>query len=323
MPILQATSAALIARSPRSTKRTSTPRWPTRWPVVECKDEVASRRLSTRWSPILNEPRVALVTGASSGIGFATAALLAARGYRTFGTSRKPQGKTGPKNVEMVELDVRSDESVCSAMDNILRQTDHIDVLVNNAGFGLFGAVEETSLAEARAQLETNFWGAVRLTDQVLPGMRERRSGRIINVTSVLGFMPAPFHAYYVASKHALEGYSEVLALEVRPFGVFVTAIEPSWIRSRFFENREEAKKSLDAYQRERDLVSPQMRERTEHGRDPDVVARVIYKAVTSPNPAVRYTVDLGAGSLKVARSFLPSSVFDRLLRRSFGLNNA
>jgi NAD(P)-dependent dehydrogenase (short-subunit alcohol dehydrogenase family) len=276
----------------------------------------------------LSEPRVALVTGASSGIGFATAALLAARGYRTFGTSRKPQGekpqgKSGPKNVEMVELDVRSDESVCSAMDTILQQTDHIDVLVNNAGFGLFGAVEETSLAQARAQLETNFWGAVRLTDQVLPGMRERRSGRIINVTSVLGFMPVPFHAYYVASKHALEGYSEVLALEVRPFGVFVTAIEPSWIRSRFFEHREEAAKSLDAYKRERDLVSPQMRERTEHGRDPDVVARVIYKTLTSPNPAVRYTVDLGAGSLKLARRFLPSSIFDRLLRRSFGLNNA
>ena len=267
------------------------------------------------------EPRVALVTGASSGIGFATASLLAARGYRTFGTSRMPQ--TGPKNVEMVQLDVRSDESVCSAMNNILRQADRIDVLVNNAGFGLFGAVEETSLAEARAQLETNFWGAVRLTDQVLPGMRERGSGRIINVTSVLGFMPVPFHAYYVASKHALEGYSEVLALEVRPFGVFVTAIEPSWVRSRFFEHRQEAKKSLDAYKRERDLVSPQMRERTEHGRHPDVVARVIYKAIISANPAVRYTVDLGAGALKVARSFLPSSLFDRLLRRSFGLNKA
>ena len=269
------------------------------------------------------EPRVALVTGASSGIGFATAALLAARGYRTFGTSREPQGKTGPKNVEMVQLDVRSDASVRAAMDSILRRTDHIDVLVNNAGFGLFGAVEETSLAEARGQLETNFWGAVRLTAQVLPGMRERGSGRIINVSSVLGFMPVPFHAYYVASKHALEGYSEVLALEVRPFGVFVTAIEPSWVRSRFFEHRQEAKKSLDAYKRERDLVSPQMRERTEHGRHPDVVARVIYKAIISPNPAVRYTVDLGAGALKVARSFLPSSLFDRLLRRSFGLNNA
>jgi NAD(P)-dependent dehydrogenase (short-subunit alcohol dehydrogenase family) len=271
----------------------------------------------------LIEPRVALVTGASSGIGFATASLLAARGYRTFGTSRKPQGTAGPNNVEMVELDVRSDDSVCSAMDNILRQVEHIDVLVNNAGYGLFGAVEETSLAEAHAQLETNFWGAVRLTDQVLPSMRERGSGRIINVTSVLGFMPVPFHAYYVASKHALEGYSEVLALEVRPFGVFVTAIEPSWIRSRFFEHRQEAKKSIDAYQRERDVVSPQMRERTEQGRHPDVVARVIYKAINSPNPAVRYTVDLGAGALKAARSFLPSSVFDRLLRRSFGLNKA
>lgn len=168
-------------------------------------------------------------------------------------------------------------------MDSVLRHAGHIDVLVNNAGFGLFGAVEETSLAEARGQLETNFWGAVRLTEQVLPGMRERGSGRIINVTSVLGFMPVPFHAYYVASKHALEGYSEVLALEVRPFGAFVTAIEPSWIRSRFFEHREEVKKSLDAYQRERDLVSRQMRARTELGRHPDIVARVICKVAPRP----------------------------------------
>jgi NAD(P)-dependent dehydrogenase (short-subunit alcohol dehydrogenase family) len=149
-----------------------------------------------------------------------------------------------------------------------LRQAGRIDVLVNNAGFGLFGAIEETSLDEARGQLETNFWGAVRLTQGVLPHMRQRRSGRIINITSVLGFMPVPFHAFYVASKHALEGYSEVLALEVRPFGVYVTVVEPSFIRSAFFEHRQEAKAPLDAYKRERDLVSPEIR-RISHWRSP------------------------------------------------------
>lgn len=266
---------------------------------------------------------VALVTGASSGIGFAIASLLAARGYHTFGTSRSPQSDLGPKGVSMVQLDVRSDESTSSAMGEVLSRTGGIDILVNNAGYGLFGAIEETSLDEARRQLETNFWGAVRLTQHVLPRMRERRSGRILNVTSVLGFMPVPFHAFYVASKHALEGYSEALALEVRPFGVFVSVIEPSFIRSAFFEHRQEAKTSLDAYKRERYLVSLQMRERTQNGSHPDVVARVVMRAVAASNPAVRYTVGLNGSMLKLARSFSPSSLFDRLVRKSFGLDQA
>jgi short-subunit dehydrogenase len=223
----------------------------------------------------------------------------------------------------MVQLDVRSDESARSATAEVLERAGRIDILVNNAGFGLFGAIEETSLDEARGQIETNFWGAVRLTQLVLPSMRERRSGKIVNVTSVLGFMPVPFHAFYVASKHALEGYSEVLALEVRPFGVSVTVIEPSFVRSAFFAHREEAKASLEAYKRERDLVSPQMRERTDNGSHPDVVARVVLRAVTASNPGVRYTVGVGGSMLKAVRSILPSSLFDRLVRNSFGLDQA
>jgi NAD(P)-dependent dehydrogenase (short-subunit alcohol dehydrogenase family) len=271
----------------------------------------------------LTDRPVALVTGASSGIGFAIASALAARGYRTFGTSRLVPSDLGPKGVGMVQLDVRSDESARSAIDEVVRRAGGIDILVNNAGYGLFGAIEETSLDEARGQLETNFWGAVRLTQHVLPRMRERRSGRILNVTSVLGFMPVPFHAFYVASKHALEGYSEALALEVRPFGVFVTVIEPSFINSSFFEHREEASASLDAYKRERDLVSLEMRERTRDGSHPEVVAHVVLRAVTASNPAVRYTVGLNGSMLKLARSFSPSSLFDRLVRKSFGLDQA
>jgi NAD(P)-dependent dehydrogenase (short-subunit alcohol dehydrogenase family) len=268
---------------------------------------------------ILAEHRVALVTGASSGIGFATAALLADRGFRTLGTSRNPGSRPGPKNVEMLQLDVRSDESASSAVAEVVRRAGDIDILVNNAGFGLFGSIEETSLEEARGQVETNFWGAVRMTQQVLPRMRERRSGRIINVSSVLGFMPVPFHAYYVASKHALEGYSEVLSLEVRRFGIFVTLIEPNFIASSFFENRQEAKAPLDAYKGERDLVSPLMRERTQAGLHPDAAARVILKAISAANPAVRYTV--GGGMLKLARSVLPTSIFDTIVRKALSLN--
>ena len=221
----------------------------------------------------------------------------------------------------MVQLDVRSDESARSATDEVFKRADRIDILVNNAGFGLFGAVEETSLEEARGQFETNFWGPVRLTQHVLPRMRERRSGRIVNVSSVLGFMPVPFQAFYVASKHALEGYSEVLNLEVRPFGISVTLIEPGFIRSAFIDHREEAKTPLDAYRTKRNRVSPLMRERTENASQPDVVAHVVLKSIMAPNPAARYTVGFGAGVLKATRSFLPSSLFDRMLRKSFALD--
>ena len=181
----------------------------------------------------------------------------------------------------MLQLDVSSDASVRATIAEVVGRAGPIDVLVNNAGFGLFGAIEETSLEEARGQFETTFWGAVRLIEQVLPSMRERRSGRIVNVSSVLGFMPVPFQAFYVASKHALEGYSEVLNLEVRPFGIFVSLIEPSFIRTGFFEHRQEAKRR-SRLQKQRARVSPMMRERTDTGSDPDMVAGVILKAISA-----------------------------------------
>ena len=269
----------------------------------------------------MSERRVALVTGASSGIGFATASLLASRGYRTFGTSRNPDKRPGPKGVEMLQLDVSSDAGVRAVIAEIAGRAGPIDVLVNNAGFGLFGAVEETSLEEARGQFEATFWGAVRLIEQVLPTMRERQSGRIVNVSSVLGFMPVPFQAFYVASKHALEGYSEVLGLEVRPFGIFVSLIEPSFIRTGFFENRQEARTPLEVYKSKRARISPMMRERTEAGSDPDLVARVVLGAISASDPAVRYPVGLNGAMLQATRSFLPAFVFDRVLRRSFALD--
>jgi NAD(P)-dependent dehydrogenase (short-subunit alcohol dehydrogenase family) len=271
----------------------------------------------------MGERSVALVTGASSGIGFATASLLAASGYRTFGTSRHPDKRPGPKGVEMLQLDVSSDASVRSAVAEATARSGPIDVLVNNAGFGLFGAVEETSLEEARGQFETTFWGAVRLIEQILPTMRERRSGRIVNVSSVLGFMPVPFQAFYVASKHALEGYSEVLGLEVRPFGVFVSLIEPSFIRTGFFERRREAKAPMEIYKRKRERISPMMRERTDTGSDPDLVARVILRAITASDPAVRYPVGLNGAMLQATRSFVPAFVFDRVIRKSFSLDES
>jgi NAD(P)-dependent dehydrogenase (short-subunit alcohol dehydrogenase family) len=271
----------------------------------------------------MSERPVALVTGASSGIGFATASLLAQRDYRIFGTSRHPESRPGPEGVPMLQLDVSSDASVRSTVADVVGRAGPIDILINNAGFGLFGAVEETSLEEARGQFETTFWGALRLIEQVLPAMRERRSGRIINISSVLGFMPVPFQPFYVASKHALEGYSEVLNLEVRPFDVFVSLIEPSFIRTGFFENRQEARASLDAYKNARNRVWPLMRERTDAGSDPNVVARVVLKAIAASDPAIRYAVGFDGALLQATRSFLPASLFNRIVRRSLTLDES
>jgi NAD(P)-dependent dehydrogenase (short-subunit alcohol dehydrogenase family) len=244
---------------------------------------------------------------------------MASRGYRTFGTTRELGARPAPKSVEMIKLDVRSDESVHAAIDGLLAVAGHIDVMVNNAGFGLTGAIEETSLEEARGQLETNFWGPVRLIKRVLPLMRERRSGRIINVSSVLGFMPAPCQGFYVVSKHALEGYSEVLDLEVRPLGVRVLLVEPSSIRSMFFEHHEEAKVRLEAYKPERNRVTNALGERLHNGTAPEVVAKIIFKAARAWYPAMRYTAGQGSGALKVARALVPTSLFDKSVRLALG----
>jgi short-subunit dehydrogenase len=265
--------------------------------------------------------QVTLVTGASSGIGFETASLLAARGYRTFGTSREPEKKTAPKGVEMLKLDVRSDDSARAVVDDIHQREGRLDMLVNNAGFGLFGAIEETSLQEARDQLETNFWGAVRMIANVLPGMRERRFGRIINISSVLGFMAVPFQGFYVASKHALEGYSEVLSLEVRPFGIYVVLIEPSSIRTSFIEHHQDVNERLVPYTGERNRVLAMLSDRIHHGSHPKVVARRVLSVIRASEPDVRYTAGTGSGLLKVARSILPTNLFDKAVRKTFAMD--
>lgn len=266
----------------------------------------------------MNTPLVALVTGASSGIGEATALRFAQLGIHTFGTSRT--NGTSVPGVEMVAMDVTSDESIAAAVGEVRQRAGAIDILVNNAGYGLFGAVEETSLAEAQRQLDVNFWGVVRVTNAVLPQMRERGTGRIINMSSILGLLPVPFHAYYVAAKHALEGYSETLALEVAPFGVKVVLIEPSYIRSAFFRNSQRSKMAIMAYSAERGRVLTMMQRRLEEGSSPDDVAKVVSEAATSTSISGRYTAGRFSGMLKASRAMLPTALFDSVVRQSFSL---
>src|SRR5436189_4884202 len=177
--------------------------------------------------------KITLVTGVSSGIGRKIAQLLAERGARVFGTVRDPKSATPIHGVEIVQMDVTDDASVSAAVQSIEQKAGSVQILVNNAGYSLMGALEETSLAEARQQFETNFFGVLRVTNAVLPGMRQAGHGRIVNISSVLGFLPAPYMGIYAASKHAVEGYTETLDHEVRRFGVRAILVQPAYTKSK------------------------------------------------------------------------------------------
>src|SRR5512143_3578779 len=188
---------------------------------------------------------VAIVTAAAGGIGAASARALQAAGYRVFGTYRKPPAAKLP-GVEYLLCDVTSDAGVTAAVDQVLTAAGRVDLLVNNAGVGLLGGAEESSVEQAKALFDVNFFGVIRMTRAVLPIMRRQGSGRIINISSVLGLIPAPFMALYAASKHALEGYSESLDHEVRGTGVRVVLVEPAWTRTGFEGNAFQADQPLD-----------------------------------------------------------------------------
>src|SRR5438046_3291720 len=190
---------------------------------------------------------VAIVTGASAGIGKATAPALAAAGYQVFGTYRRPPATRSP-SIEYLACDVTSDESVKAAVGEVLAKTGRIDLLVNNAGVGLFAGAEESSLEQAKSLFDVNLFGVIRMTKAVLPTMRRQGSGRIVNISSVMGLIPAPFMALYAASKHALEGYSESLDHELRDAGVRVALIEPAYTQTSFESNLVQADQKLDEY---------------------------------------------------------------------------
>lgn len=262
--------------------------------------------------------KVALVTGVSSGIGKATAARLAQMGFRTFGTVRTDA--TPQPGLELVRVDVRDDRSVKDGVAKVLELAGRIDVLVNNAGAALIGPAEETSIDEARELFETNFFGLLRMTQAVLPAMRSQRSGRIVNISSVLGFLPAPYMSVYAASKHAVEGYSESLDHEVRGFGVRVIAVEPAFTRTSISRQREGKEKRLSDYNDVRQRVAERINDNIAHGADPSVVADVVARAVTDPTPRLRYPVGRQATLLSILRSIAPASVLDKGIRKRYGL---
>src|SRR5438067_11296524 len=266
--------------------------------------------------------RTALVAGVSSGIGQATARALVERGWWVFGTARS-KSTALPEHVERVVLDVRDPASIDAGVREVLEKAGRIDLLVNNAGGSVMGAIEETSLEQARDLFDVNFFGAARLTQAVLPAMRAQKSGRIVFISSVVGFLPAPFMGFYAASKHALEGLAESLDHETRTLGIRAALVEPGFMRTNIGENRLLPGSVVDAYAAARDRAGESIRTRVSAGEDPSVVAQAVLEAATAEKPRLRYPVGKGAGLLARLRRYLPESIFDGALRKQFGLGSA
>lgn len=266
----------------------------------------------------MGSKQVALVTGASSGIGQATAELLAARGFTVFGTSREPTQVAS--SYRWLSMDVRSDASVEAAVQSLLEQAGRIDVLVNNAGFAQVGAIEESSIADVQAQLDTNLLGVLRVIKSVLPVMRQQGSGRIVNVSSVVGQVAPPFMGVYATSKFALEGLSEALREEVRPFGVDVSLIEPSFVKTHIVS--QQPTNPIAAYTTRRQAAMQALSKSVESGMEPQAVAKVIVRAATS-RPHLRYLVGRDVKVLMLFKRMLPQRLFERLQRRVFRAGNS
>jgi NAD(P)-dependent dehydrogenase (short-subunit alcohol dehydrogenase family) len=263
---------------------------------------------------------VVLVTGASRGIGKAIAQKFAQAGYQVFGTTR--QASPVGTEARVLRLDVQEEESVEKCVNAVLAQTGRIDFLINNAGFSIYGAIEEVSLAQTKAVFETNFFGVVRMTQAVLPTMRRQASGRVINIGSLAGFLPMPYQAAYAASKHALAGWTETLDFEVRRFGIRAILIQPGFIRTDIDRNSTTGALLKDIYSDERSRVTEKLRISVESGDDPVTVADAVLQAATKREPTIKVLVGRGARQVRVLRTLLPRTVFEFGLRRQFELGD-
>jgi NAD(P)-dependent dehydrogenase (short-subunit alcohol dehydrogenase family) len=281
----------------------------------------------------MQERNVALVTGSSSGIGYETALLLARSGFHTYASMRnigKGRSITEIANAEklplqIVQLDVNDDVSVREAIDKIESENDRIDVLVNNAGYGLFGSLEDLSIDEIKSLFETNFFGVIRVTQKVLPIMRRQNcgGGTIVNVSSVGGIVGVPVLSAYQSTKFALEGLSESMSYELEPFGIRVIIIEPGFIRTNIMNSSKLAKKALDPkspYFLLMQRVESHFKSMINHtsSSPPEDVAKVILQAITSKSPQLRYTVGNDAASIIQAKRTMSDEEFGNLIKQQF-----
>ena len=271
--------------------------------------------------------KTALVTGASSGIGAATARKLHGLGYTVYGAARRldRMKELADEGIRLLELDVTDEDSLRAGVQRILDETGRIDVLVNNAGYGSYGAVEEVPLSEARYQFEVNVFGAARLIQLVLPGMRAQRSGTIVNISSMGGKIYTPLGGWYHSTKFALEALSDCLRLEIKRFGIDVVLIEPGSIRTEWGDIaagklRETSGSGLYAAQADAMARSMDSESNDRRTSPPEVIADTIAKAVTARRPRTRYAAGFAAKPLIMLRHLLPARAFDTVIRRATGV---
>lgn len=281
----------------------------------------------------MEKQKVVLITGCSSGMGLATSIYLAGKGYKVYATMRNLEKKTellseaekANVSVEILQLDVTDDASVKNAVKKIIDKEEAIDVLVNNAGYGSGGFLEDYSMDEIKDQFETNFFGLIRVTQAVLPSMRKQKSGMIVNISSIGGLISMPVLSIYNASKFAVEALTESLRVELAPFGIKATAIEPGNMRTNF-------KKTVKAAQRSQMPSSPYYKKMkyfeknidkiTQDVDDPILVAKAIYSAISSTNPRRGYLVGKGSSSLIALKRILPNSIFEKIIGKMFLAKN-
>lgn len=267
----------------------------------------------------MSNSKVVVVTGVSSGIGRAAVEKFVERGCQVFGTVRNKAKAQAIPGATLIEMDIRDETSIERGIQTIIAQAKRIDVLVNSAGVTLLGATEETSIAEAQTLFDTNLFGLLRTIKAVLPHMREQRSGRIVNVSSVLGFLPAPYMALYSASKHAIEGLSETLDHEVRKFGIRVALVEPSFTKTNLDLNAPQAVSRIADYSKELGIVSQAIQENVHKAPMPDGVAATIVDAALGAWK-MRHTPKGEASLLAKLRRFMPAGPVEKGLRKTFGL---
>lgn len=264
---------------------------------------------------------VALVTGAAAGIGKAAAQALVKAGYQVFGTSRRAMSTSTP-GVTMLVCDVTNDESVKQVVSDVVARAGRIDVLVNNAGQSLIGAAEESSIGQAKALFEVNVFGVIRMATEVLPIMRSQKKGRIINISSVAGFLPGAYTALYNATKHAVEGYSESLDHEVRTLGIRVLLVEPAFTRTALEENGMQPDRISPVYNAGRTAMNARWRAGIAQGDPVEAVADAVLKAATDKECCLklRYNPGKTSGQLRMMRRYVPEKAFAKSFRKEMGL---
>jgi NAD(P)-dependent dehydrogenase (short-subunit alcohol dehydrogenase family) len=292
---------------------------------------------SSSFSSSATNHKVAVVTGSSTGgIGYETSLILARNGFLTYATMRNMEGGGGANQItdiakneelplEVIQLDVNNDKSVADAIDRIVSEKNRIDVVVNNAGYGFTGALEETSMDEIKSQFETNFFDAVRVMKSVIPIMRKQATGIIVNTTSLSGKVPLPLESVYTASKFALEGISESMQYELEPLRIKIIIIEPGGVGSSFLKSSKVPSKTSDlnsSYRSIENKISESFKQWSQNLMHPSEVAKVVLEAVTSDNPDLRYIVGKDASTMIERRRSMPDREFHDMINKQFDLVN-